>query len=184
MEEETKIVNKDQEELVKITSILRSIIGLFPPTPTLLSIVFSPYPPTLFPCIFISLANLCLFDYLICTTIEIAMVAPESHQTLASLSGALSNLSPTVQASKTNICWYYNYLHTFHVTLNHNLLVCIPANVSHRVVHSPILVFKWYMAMKWKLQLELQKNSIICMLSLSVFFSILSLVEQLCLLSF
>lgn len=146
MEEETKIVNKDQEELVKITSILRSIIGLFPPTPTHLSIVFSPYPPTLFPCIFISLVNLCLFDYLICTTIEIAMVAPESHQTLASLSGALSNLSPTVQASKTNICWYYNYLHTFHVTLNHNLLVCIPANVSHRVVHSPILIFKWYMA--------------------------------------
>ena len=138
MEEKTKIgATKSKKSGWRL---LRWIIGLFlpnslfcmgrsmgirgfPPTDTHLSIVFSPPPPSSplpFPLhhIFMYLCISCeylLFDYLLCATKEAAAVTPESHQTLASLSGTLSRLSPTV-----SVGWnlYFNYLHTFHFTVN------------------------------------------------------------------
>ena len=63
------------------------IIGLF--TPTHLSIVLNSLSLSL---TFSSCEPL-LFDYLMCTA---AVVTPESHQILVSLSDTLSRLSPTI----------------------------------------------------------------------------------------
>ena len=98
----------------------------FPPTDTHLSIVFSPPPPSFLSItFFISLVNSCS-EY--CALLN---VTPESHQTLASLSGTLSRLK---SYSISGLNQYVFVFQLFAHFPSSSFLVSIPARVSQRVV--------------------------------------------------
>ena len=95
--------NKEQEEWLKTTNFIPRIIGLFPPIASYPLFCMgrslgTRLPPTHTNTFLLSLApplshlllsrmscKSLLFDYLMCTTKEAAVVPPESHQTLASV---------------------------------------------------------------------------------------------------